>query len=85
MLATLIRLTGDIDVAEDALQDATLAATESWRRDGVPDRPGAWLTTVARRKAIDRLRRESARRPREEAAVRLIFRMSQRTSHAGGI
>ena len=72
MLATLIRLTGDIDVAEDALQDATLSAAESWRRDGVPDRPGAWLTTVARRKAIDRLRRENARRPREEAAVRLL-------------
>ena len=72
MLATLIRLTGDIDVAEDALQDATLAAAESWRRDGVPDRPGAWLTTVARRKAIDRLRRENFRGSREEAAVRLL-------------
>ena len=73
MLATLIRLTGDIHLAEDALADATLAATESWARDGLPERPGAWLTTVARRRAIDRLRREAARRPREhEAAVRLL-------------
>src|SRR5262245_62367302 len=56
VLATLIRLLGDFDLAEDALQDAFTAALETWSRDGVPASPGAWLTTTARRKAIDRLR-----------------------------
>lgn len=57
VLAGLIRLTGDFDTAEDALQEAYARAVEVWRRDGVPDRPGAWLNTVSRRIAIDRLRR----------------------------
>src|SRR5262245_9570279 len=56
VLATLIRLLGDFDLAEDALQDAFATALETWPRDGVPSSPGAWLTTTARRKAIDRLR-----------------------------
>ena len=56
VLATLIRLLGDFDLAEDALQDAFTAALERWSKDGVPASPGAWLTTTARRKAIDRLR-----------------------------
>src|SRR5215468_4194702 len=56
VLATLIRLLGDFDLAEDALQDAFTAALERWSQDGVPASPGAWLTTTARRKAIDRLR-----------------------------
>ncbi|HVE19561.1 MAG TPA: sigma-70 family RNA polymerase sigma factor [Ilumatobacteraceae bacterium] len=72
VLATLIRLTGDIDRAEDALHDAVVAAADSWRRDGVPDKPGAWLTTVARNKALDRLRREARRAPKEEEAFRLL-------------
>ncbi len=72
VLATLIRLTGDIDRAEDALHDALVVATESWRRDGVPDKPGAWLTTVARNKILDRLRREATRKPREEESFRLL-------------
>ncbi|MEY2414921.1 MAG: polymerase sigma-70 factor, subfamily [Ilumatobacteraceae bacterium] len=72
MLATLIRLTGDIDRAEDALHDAVVVAADSWRRDGVPDKPGAWLTTVARNKALDRLRREARRAPKEEEAFRLL-------------
>jgi RNA polymerase sigma-70 factor (ECF subfamily) len=56
VLATLIRLLGDFDLAEDALQDAFAAALETWPKDGLPISPGAWLTTTARRKAIDRLR-----------------------------
>lgn len=72
MLATLIRLTGDFDAAEDALQDAVVAATEVWARDGVPDRPGAWLTTVARNKALDRIRREARRPAKEAEAFRLL-------------
>lgn len=58
ILATLIRhLGGDFALAEDALQDAYADAAASWPRDGVPRNPGAWLTTAARRRAIDRLRR----------------------------
>jgi RNA polymerase sigma-70 factor (ECF subfamily) len=56
VLATLIRILGDFDLAEDALQDAFTAALERWTKDGVPASPGAWLTTTARRKAIDRIR-----------------------------
>ena len=58
VLATLIRQIGDFQLAEDALQDAFAAAVVAWDRDGVPDRPGAWITTTARRRVIDRLRRE---------------------------
>jgi RNA polymerase sigma-70 factor (ECF subfamily) len=57
VLAGLIRLTGDFDAAEDALQEAYARALAEWARSGVPDRPGAWLNTVARRVAIDRLRK----------------------------
>jgi RNA polymerase sigma-70 factor (ECF subfamily) len=60
VLATLIRQIGDFQLAEDALQDAFAAAVASWPRDGVPTTPGAWITVTARRKAIDRLRRERA-------------------------
>jgi RNA polymerase sigma-70 factor (ECF subfamily) len=56
VLATLIRLLGDFQLAEDALQDAARAALETWPREGVPASPAAWLTTTARRKAVDRLR-----------------------------
>lgn len=58
VLAGLIRFTGDFDAAEDALQEAYVRAIASWRRDGVPENPGAWLNTVARRIAIDRMRRD---------------------------
>ena len=73
VLATLIRLLGDIDRAEDALQDATVTAIEAWSRHGVPDKPGAWLTTVARHKGLDRLRREGRRGPKETEAMRLLL------------
>jgi RNA polymerase sigma-70 factor (ECF subfamily) len=58
VLATLIRQVGDFQLAEDAVQDAFAAAIATWPRDGVPDSPKAWITTTARRRAIDRLRRE---------------------------
>ena len=60
VVATLIGLTGDWDLAEDCAQDAFAAALATWRRDGVPRRPGAWLTTTARNRATDRLRRDAA-------------------------
>jgi RNA polymerase sigma-70 factor, ECF subfamily len=59
IVATLIRLTGDWDLAEECAQDAFTQALQRWPRDGVPHRPGAWLTTTARNRAIDRLRREA--------------------------
>ena len=58
-LAALIRVFGDIDVAEDAVQDAFATALRTWPRDGLPPNPGGWITTTARNRAIDRLRRES--------------------------
>lgn len=57
ILASLIRALGDFDLAEEALQDAFTVAIDRWPRDGVPDNPAAWITTAARRKAIDRIRR----------------------------
>jgi RNA polymerase sigma-70 factor (ECF subfamily) len=66
VLATLIRQVGDFQLAEDAVQDAFEAAVTAWRRDGVPANPGAWITTAARRRAIDRLRRARSVRDRAE-------------------
>lgn len=60
IVATLIGWTGGWDLAEDCAQDAFAAALGNWPRDGVPRRPGAWLTTAARNRAIDRLRRDAA-------------------------
>ncbi len=59
MLAATVRVTRDIDLAEECVQDAYARALEHWARDGVPERPGAWLTTVARRRALDVLRRNA--------------------------
>jgi RNA polymerase sigma-70 factor (ECF subfamily) len=72
VLAALIRQVGDFALAEDAVQDAFEAALATWRRDGVPARPGAWLTTAARRKAIDRLRRARATEGRAERLAELM-------------
>jgi RNA polymerase sigma-70 factor (ECF subfamily) len=71
VVATLIGMTGDWDLAEECAQDAFALALERWPRDGVPSRAGAWLTTVARNRATDRLRREAvgAAKLREAAAV----------------
>ncbi len=71
VLATLIRLTGDIGLAEDAVQEAVIVALQRWPVHGVPRQPTAWLTTVARNKALDRFRRESGRRTLERVAVEL--------------
>ena len=60
ILATLIRVFGDFDLAEDALQEALIAAAERWESDGIPSTPAAWVTTAARRKAVDSLRRDHA-------------------------
>ncbi|MEA2548662.1 MAG: polymerase sigma-70 factor, subfamily, partial [Chloroflexota bacterium] len=57
-MATLIRVLGDFDLAEEAVQEAFITALETWPTRGVPDNPGAWITTTARNRAIDRLRRK---------------------------
>ncbi|WP_433066007.1 RNA polymerase sigma factor [Dactylosporangium sp. CS-033363] len=62
VLAAVVRLTRDLDLAEECVQDAFAQALRTWPDTGVPDRPGAWLTTVARNRAVDRLRRETALR-----------------------
>ncbi len=58
VVGALVAHLGDLELAEDVLQDALLTALETWERDGIPQNPAAWMTTVARRKAIDRLRRD---------------------------
>ncbi|MGQ0432241.1 MAG: RNA polymerase sigma factor [Microthrixaceae bacterium] len=72
VVATLARLVGDLGLAEDATQDAALAALERWPIDGVPKSPAAWLTTAARNKALDRLRREGRRGDKEVRAMQML-------------
>ncbi|OBG90277.1 RNA polymerase subunit sigma-24 [Mycobacterium sp. E3298] len=78
-VAALARWSGDLTVAEDAVQEACAEALRSWGRDGPPDNPGGWLVTVARNRARDRLRRETIRPGKELAAV--IDEIRARTDH----
>jgi RNA polymerase sigma-70 factor (ECF subfamily) len=64
LTALLVRTLGDFDIAEDIVQDALVVALERWPDEGIPEHPGAWLLTVARRRAIDRLRRDARYRER---------------------
>jgi RNA polymerase sigma-70 factor, ECF subfamily len=73
-VAVLIRVFGDIDVAEDAVQDAFAAALEHWPSAGLPPSPAGWIITTARRRAIDRLRREASRQDRHAQAALLHAR-----------
>src|SRR5688572_12906185 len=70
-VAVLVRLLGDIDAAEEAVQDAFAAALARWPVDGVPPSPAGWIVTTARNRAIDRLRREASRRDKYAQAARL--------------
>ena len=70
-VATLVRVLGDIDLAEEAVQEAFAVAVERWPAAGLPPNPGAWIVTTARNKAIDRLRRESAREDKQAQAALL--------------
>jgi RNA polymerase sigma factor (sigma-70 family) len=72
VLATLIRVTGSVDLAEDAAQDAVVRALETWPRDGVPDNPRAWLLVTAKRRAIDLIRREARRAGKETEAMTFL-------------
>ena len=71
VIATLARRLGDLDTAEEAAAEAFAVAVERWPVDGVPPNPGAWLTTTAYRKGIDRIRRESKRDAKQEESHRL--------------
>ncbi|MFI8802470.1 RNA polymerase sigma factor [Micromonospora chalcea] len=71
VVATLARRIGDLDVAEEMTAEAFAAAVERWSADGVPPNPGAWLTTVAYRRAVDRIRRESRREDKHREALML--------------
>ena len=71
VLATLIRVLGDFDLAEDAAQEAFASAVEQWPRDGLPDNPRAWIIGVARHKAIDRLRKQGRFNDRREELIRM--------------
>jgi RNA polymerase sigma-70 factor (ECF subfamily) len=72
VVATLIRITGDWDLAEECTQDAFLEALKRWSADGVPRRPGAWLSTVARNRALDRLRRRATESIKVQEATELL-------------
>ena len=71
-VSVLIRVLGDIDLAEDAVQDAFTVAVERWPRDGMPPSPAGWIITTARRRALDVLRREATRDARQGDAVSLL-------------
>jgi RNA polymerase sigma-70 factor (ECF subfamily) len=71
VVATLVRLFGDIDIAEEMVQEAFLVASERWPETGLPPNPGGWITTTARNRAIDRLRREASRHDRHAQAALL--------------
>ncbi len=71
VLAVLVRHLGDWSLAEEAVQEAAVAALQTWPRDGVPEQPRAWLTVTAKRKAVDVLRRERARGDKERASAAL--------------
>jgi RNA polymerase sigma-70 factor, ECF subfamily len=79
ILATLIRMTGNWDLSEECVQDAFAAALARWPADGVPDRPGAWLTTTARNRALDRLRRSKT----EAAKLQQVAALSLPGEQAG--
>src|SRR5918998_2661726 len=70
--ATLVRTLGDWSLAEEAVQEAALAALRDWSARGIPEQPQAWLITTARRKAIDIIRRERARNGKEQAGAELM-------------
>ena len=80
IVATLIRMTGDWDLAEECAQDAFATAIARWPADGVPDRPGAWLTTTARNRALDKLRRSK----NEAAKLKEVAMLSEPAEPPGG-
>lgn len=85
VVATITKRFGDLDIAETAASEAFATAVERWPKDGVPPNPGAWLTTTAKRKAIDRIRRESQRDDKQEAAMMLDDEDGDDFENPGGV
>ena len=81
-VAVLARVFGDIDIAEDAVQDAFAEALRRWPSAGLPPSPAGWIITTARNRAIDRLRREAARDGKHAQAA--LLRRPRRTTRGGG-
>ena len=80
-VAVLVRVFGDIDIAEEAVQDAFAAAVQRWPADGLPPSPAGWIITTARNRAIDRLRREASRDDRHAQAA--LLHAARRTGRGG--
>src|SRR5271170_8047356 len=72
IVASLIHLVGDFDLAEDAAQEAFATAVQQWRREGIPQNPRAWIVGTARHKAIDRIRRQARFSERREELIRML-------------
>ena len=83
-VATLVRFFGDIDVAEEAVQDAFTVALDRWPQTGLPPNPGAWITTTARNRAIDQLRREASRHDRHAQAA-LLYGQDEPSGQVGPV
>jgi RNA polymerase sigma-70 factor (ECF subfamily) len=81
VLALLARRFGDLDVADDAVQDALTVAAQRWPEDGIPSNPAAWLFTVARNRAVDRLRRDAVARRRVQEAAPDLVRITDASDH----
>jgi RNA polymerase sigma-70 factor (ECF subfamily) len=84
-VAVLVRLFGDIDIAEEAVQDAFAAAAAHWPDTGLPPSPAGWIITTARNRAVDRLRRESARDDRHTEAAQLYTRTERHLTEEGPV
>src|SRR5579859_5174133 len=76
VLAALVARLHDLELAEDALQDALVIALEHWPQEGIPHNPGAWITTTARHRAIDRLRRDMTLE-RKKAVLKTLVELEQ--------
>ena len=85
LVASLVRVLGDWEVAEELVQEALVAALETWPRDGVPRNPGAWLLTTARHRAIDRLRRDARYRERLGTIGEELRTMTSSWAETGGV
>src|SRR5260370_20360653 len=80
LTAALVRFLGDFDLGEELVQEAVVEALEHWPAEGIPDKPGAWLLTTARRKALDRIRRQA----KYQEKLSLLVGSQMAEIHGGG-
>src|SRR5260370_428279 len=83
-VATLVRFFGDIDIAEEAVQEAFAIAVVRWPAAGLPPNPGAWITTTAKNRAIDQLRREASRQDKHAQAA-LVYAQDENVKQVGPV